>query len=99
MIQRHHLWYNEYGNEFDMVEKDDGEWVKWEDVCDLLPEDIDLARQRAVMTHVTKGCKTEYDFDTGEICVVSSDGLKRTLVYNTITREEPDEQINRVDTP
>ena len=77
------------------VERDDGEWVKWDDVLDLLDDyDIDInksspdfAEQRAILSVWSKGCHTELDFDTGIISVVSKDGLMKTPVYNQWTKE------------
>jgi hypothetical protein len=76
-----------------MSEDDDGDWVKWEDVLDLLDDhgidtnEPDFSGERAILSVWSKGCHTELDFDTGVICVVSKDGLTRTPVYNQWTKE------------
>jgi hypothetical protein len=56
MIQRHELWSNEYGNEFDMLSNDGGEWVKWEEVSGVL-EKIQQASSDAedILLHAESG--------------------------------------------
>ena len=96
MIQRHFpaAAYDENGAPI-MCEDADGEWVKWDDVVDLFDDyDIninkkpkDFSEQRAIFSIWSRGCKTELDFDTGVVSVVSGDGLTKTPVYNQRTKE------------
>jgi len=105
MIKRYDIWVD-YGCSTDcsleVDEEPDGEWVKWDDVVDLFDDyDIDISgelkdfsEQQEILSVWSRGCKTELDFNTGVISVVSGDGLTRTPIYNQYTKEVLVEEDN-----
>ena len=90
MIQRYSVWHEDIST----YENNDGDWVKWEDVEDLIldsqPSPLTLEHWPELAAAKRRGSTTELDFDTGNVYEVSPDGT-RTLMYNELLVRIPGE--------
>ena len=83
MVQRYDIAEAPWGLAIDP--EDDGEWVKWEDIEDIIHDNTivppSLREIEARIGAKLRGNTTLLDFDTGNVYEVFKDGSK-VLLYN-----------------